>query len=433
MTDAQMTFDNFLLPDEDDAGPPIDWSAFIPSDDVPFDEPPPDWDFPPLLLEPPDQDLESMPDWFYTIDPNFAAALDLPHAQGSVGYAWGDENPIERFWEEERRLEADDELEEVEPLTMAELATLELPNEAELMARADARGLYDARFLGRDDLDKAGNVVGHTIQCIEVSLDRNGNFSGQILDIAHYDDLQEAETDYFAIQSTIGDTLPLHRVAAIGELTARQNGIPGAWREATDADLARYGEHLMLEGTSDIPPNDPAMDRALLDSALQIAQMNTDLAEQEVVLNNAQAVEALERAGLEPPADFELERSAYIDNRTGDLLVPGIYQHDLDDPAADCQALFIALQNTDAGMEAEVTPFGKVGNYEEVYPNYVALQDALYEGGPVRALEVIDDIQHDVEYEQRDRDRDDRELSSDHDEWRDKQPESLPGNWMDIN
>jgi hypothetical protein len=41
--------------------------------------------------------------------------------------------------------------------------------------------------------------VGHTIQCIEVSLDRNGNFSGQILDIAHYDDLQEAETDYFAI------------------------------------------------------------------------------------------------------------------------------------------------------------------------------------------------------------------------------------------
>jgi hypothetical protein len=175
------------------------------------------------------------------------------------------------------------------------------------------------------------------------------------------------------------------------------------------------------------------MDRALLDSALQIAQMNTDLAEQEVVLNNAQAVEALERAGLEPPADFELERSAYIDNRTGDLLVPGIYQHDLDDPAADCQALFIALQNTDAGMEAEVTPFGKVGNYEEVYPNYVALQDALYEGGPVRALEVIDDIQHDVEYEQRDRDRDDRELSSDHDEWRDKQPESLPGNWMDIN
>jgi hypothetical protein len=227
--------------------------------------------------------------------------------------------------------------------------------------------------------------------------------------------------------------LPLHRIAAIGELAARQNGIPGAWREATDADLARYGQHLMLEGTSDIPPNDVAIDRALLDSALQIAQMNTDIAEQEVVLDHAQAVEALERVGLEPPADFDLERSAYIDHRTGDLLVPGIYQHDLDDPSINCQALFIALQNTDTGMEAEVTPFGKVGSYEEVYPNYVALQDALYEGGPVRALEVIDDIQHDVEYEQLERDLADRGLSSDHDEWRDKQPELLRDDWMDIN
>jgi hypothetical protein len=67
MTNAQMTFDNFLLPDEDDAGPPIDWNAFVPPDDLAFDEPPPDWDFPPPLLEPPDQHLEAMPDWFYTI------------------------------------------------------------------------------------------------------------------------------------------------------------------------------------------------------------------------------------------------------------------------------------------------------------------------------------------------------------------------------
>ncbi len=419
---------DWLLPEYDNGDAPIDWDSILP----PSDEPPPDWNFPMQVLD------NQEPDWLDVSEAERAAAqLGIPFEPGQVGYAFGDENPIERFFAEEQQLSLLD-MEEAIPMDGAlptnESATYPLPPRQELIARAEELGLYDARFVGRNDLDDQGEIVGHTIECIEIYRDTNGSFAGQILEIAHYERQEDAERDYFELQGSVGGDVPVYAVAALGALVAEQNSLPMDWREATGDDFERYELHRMLEMPDDMPSEEAVADPVLLSAALSAVGVNLDLVRQQEALEHAQAVEALRRIGLEPSKDFNLHRDSFLDDKTGDRIIGGIFQQDLHDYSRNCQATFVSLQGSALGFEADVTPFGAVGSFEEARANYAVVQAALMQGGPERAIEAMEGIQTDLG-------REGAELEAgtapgiEYDGWREagpEQPELLRGSWLDI-
>ncbi len=419
---------DWLLPEYDNGDTPIDWDSILP----PSDEPPPDWKFPMHVLD------NQEPDWLDVIGAEAAAAqLGIPFETGQVGYAFGDENSIERFFAEERQLSLLD-MEESSPMDGAlptdDPAAYSLPPRQELIARAEELSLYDARFVGRNDLDDQGEVIGHTIECLEIYRDTNGGFSGQALDIAHYERQEDAERDYFELQGSIGDDVPIYAVAALGALVAEQNGLPMDWREATAHDFERYAFHLGLDQPNDMPSEEAAAEPILLSATLGAAGVNLDLVRQQEALEHAQAIEALRRIGLEPSKDFNLHRDSFLDDKTGDRIIGGIFQQDLRDYTRNCQATFVSLQGSALGFEADVTPFGAVGSFEEARASYAIVQAALMQGGPERAVEAMEGIQLDLE-------REGIELEAStapgaaYDGWREagaEQPELLPGSRLDI-
>ncbi len=419
---------DWLLPEYDNGGESIDWDSILP----PSDEPPPDWNFPMHVLDNPELD------WLDVTEAERAAAqLGIPFEPGHVGYTFGDEYPIERFFAEEQQLSLLD-IEEPSPMDRAlptdDSAALPLPPRQDLIARAEELGLYDARFVGRNDMDDQGEVVGHTIECLEIYRDTNGSFSGQVLDIAHYERQEDAERDYFELEGSVGGDVPIYAVAALGALVAEQNGLSMDWREATGEDFERYELHRMLDLSNDVPSEEAVAEPVLLSAALGAAGVNLDLVRQQEALEHAQAVEALRRIGLEPSQDFNLHRDSFLDDKTGDRIIGGIFQQDLRDYTRNCQATFVSLQGSALGFEADVTPFGANGSFEEARASYAVVQAALMQGGPERAVEAMEGIQTELEREGGELEAD-TALTTEYDEWREvepEQPELSSGSWLDI-
>jgi len=400
--------------------PSVNWDDLAPPDEDDVDTPPPDWNFPlDILREPPQIDpalqlalwntpAESAPSVLAEPDhaERTATQLGIPFERGQVN------PPIDQDAEIQAAQEAHDTLylshllnvhdlaqdtTDYQPSTALHLSdhvpVISLPPEQELLDRAAALHLYDARFIGRDDLDQDGSIAGYTVQALELYADPvTGDTTGRVLDVGHYTSIEDAEQQYFGLQRAVGEALPVYGVAAAGEQMAIANDLFPQWREATPDDLERYTYHLGLDTASlDMPPDDMPVE-PLVFTALQTAGIDPEREQQ-------QAIESLRQIGLEPPDDFNLRRDSFLDDETGNRIINGVFQQDLTDDSANCQATFVSLSRGADGFEAEATPFGAVGSFGQAQAYWQTVQTALQQGGPGSALEAMESIQTHLERE----------------------------------
>jgi hypothetical protein len=408
-------------------GPPIDWDSLVPPEDEP-DSGPPDWGD----LEPPDApDFADEPPAGFQLplDSLFAQVPELGRENSaqlevSIGAAAPEtEDTLLYGFTGYANEDGQAEYEVAEEMSAAastsDRTVITLLPQADLLERAESVGLYDARFLGRNDFDDQGQLTGHTIQCLEIYRDLSGEFSGQILDVSHYQSQERAEADYFRLQGSVGSgSLPVYAVAPVAEGIADSYGLEPAWREITTQDWERYAYHLGLDTSlagapsADIPPDNVAIE-PLVFAAVGTVERERELLEQQ------QAVLALRTIGLEPPGDFDLRRDSYLDRASGERLMAGVFQKDAADPARNCQATFIALAPGEHGFQAEAAAFGQVGSFAEALDNWSLVQAALHKNGPERALETMEGIQAQLE-----REGAEPALSQGApDEWRDREPD----------
>ncbi len=364
-----------------DMPPPADWDLLLPPDD---NDAPPHWDDePPLDWDAPSLEALGILD---TLPPDSRADLEaeLRELDGRI------ENQSSEMNTPDGSLRLDDLLEEQAAL-QEELFTL---------GNATSVQLVDARFLGKPDLDAEGQVTGYTVQCIELSQDLNGEPSGRVLDVGHYQALEQAEFEYQTLQESIqSGELPIEAVSEMGEALAEANGLSGtAWREISAEDLERYDWHVqeLDNAARDLPSPELSPDQGFNRNVFAAALGDPETAAREQErLETEQARLAMRSVGLEPPADFDLKRDSFLDQATGDRLINGVFQQDLNDPTQNCRAVFVALSSGEEGigLKAAAVEFGEVGSFEQACANRELVQEALENNGPAQAVHVIDDIQ----------------------------------------
>ncbi len=122
-------------------------------------------------------------------------------------------------------------------------------NEEALLERANVMNLQDAYFLGHSD------ESGHHVSAVEVALDpATGERYGQVLNVATFQDVQQAAGFYTQLQGHVEDnSLPNYAVADLAAYTASEQGTALDWRAATEQDLAAYGQQA-AEISDELPP-----------------------------------------------------------------------------------------------------------------------------------------------------------------------------------
>ncbi len=363
------------------------------------------WDFLGSILNTPvEAATNSLPP--EDVEPDYLTALADLERRMEANEA--NENTIERYLvddqlhEEQELLLAEGEIESPPELDAAGDVVSEsltghvLPSRDELVERATHLGLYDARFIGKDEVNENGVVTGQTVQALEIYKNTNGATSGKVLDVAHYVGRAEAEEDYFQLQSAVSEgDVPIYAVASLAEMVAQENGLDTVWRDSTPADLELYQQHLRFDSQAGVPPPDADMDR-LANGAIAIADAERGHA---VLVQDAveqqQAVDALMATGLQPPEDFSLHRDSYLDDETGKRYIAGIFQTDLANETSGCQATLVELgrQADGLGQQARVVPIGIAGSYDAAYRDWSAVHLALNHNGISDALGAMEQIE----------------------------------------
>lgn len=270
-----------------------------------------------------------------------------------------------------------------------------VPPDTELKKRAETLNLYDARFLSMEYRDTDGDIQGYGIECIELYRDPKTNqLSGKVLPIGNFEDAKEAEAKYVSLQSQVGKEVPVYRVGTLGEQTVGQNGLQPQWYNASRDDVALYLEHRQLERQEIIAPSIAIPDKPVVFTVAEASAINNNTLDE-----NEQARNAIREIGLEPPKDFDLNRDSLLDQRTGIRCVPGVFQQDLADKTANCQATLIALGSDTGVMQAEAVAVGQGGSFAQARDHWEQVNSALYREGPSSALRAIEQIDQQIRRE----------------------------------
>lgn len=115
--------------------------------------------------------------------------------------------------------------------------------EGEERNRAQALNLMDARFVGVEYQNEAGEPTGYGIGCIEVYADptREDDVTGRYLDIAAFDNPLDAVALYDTLQTPVEKGwIADYGVHELANFAAGEHDAPDIWREATPDDLAIY-------------------------------------------------------------------------------------------------------------------------------------------------------------------------------------------------
>lgn len=248
-----------------------------------------------------------------------------------------------------------------------------------------------ARFLNRPDLDANGAISGHTLQYMELVDDGDNRVSGQILDIAHYDDAERAAQVYAMIQSTlVEETLAHEAMRDLAAEMARAHELPdNDWREATPDDHARYLEQnpTLDEASRDLPTDDLLGDPAFSGTLFRETAADP--------LVNEQALAALKGIGLAVQTDFDLARDSFYDPTHNERLINGIFQQDPADASQNCRPMLIALTAPENGIgfSAQAMEFGRHGSLQDVQGDHEWVQTALEQGGLDSGIAVVEGLE----------------------------------------
>ena len=253
--------------------------------------------------------------------------------------------------------------------------------------------LIDARFLSQSHLDNDGNISGHTVQAIELYQAPNGDLSGQVLDVGHYQDAMTATATYETLQESVDiGEIAINEVILLAEVVAEENGLDKHnWREMTGSDLARYEYHNSGIGQ---PDRDLPAENFSADAEFAARLFGSNLSEPEP-FGNQQALEAMRGIGLEASPDFNLSLNAFFDLTSGDQVINGIFQADPSDLAQNNRPLVVTLSPDQDGqhVQAQALEYGQTGSFTEAIQEQMQVQAVLEDDGFDQALNAIVDIE----------------------------------------
>jgi hypothetical protein len=213
--------------------------------------------------------------------------------------------------------------------------------DSEQRSRAQALNLVDARFVGVEYQNEAGQPTGYGVGCVEVYADaaQENGVAGSYLEIAAFDNPLDAAALYDTLQTPVDKGWIAHySVHELANFAAEEHDLADDWRAATPDDLAIYdwyaGHDLTFE-----PPREVE-------------------AEQSSAEPPNPAFNALSAIGIQA-ADFDPAQDPppFYDPATSTAYWIGIFQPDLEDPS-NCVASVLSLgRNPETGtLEAQLAP-----------------------------------------------------------------------------
>ncbi len=212
--------------------------------------------------------------------------------------------------------------------------------------RGQDLNLVDARFVGVEYQNEAGEPSGYSVGCIEVYADpsKEDGMKASYLEIAAFNDPLDAVALYDTLQAPVDQGwIADYSVHELANFAAGEHHAPGGWREATPDDLAIYnwyaGHDLSFEPPAEI--------------GAEHKQSTTAPSEQLDPTFSALSAIGIQAADFDPSQD----PPPFYDPATGTAYWIGIFQPDLEDPK-NCVASVLSLgRNPETGqLEAQLAP-----------------------------------------------------------------------------
>lgn len=231
----------------------------------------------------------------------------------------------------------------------------------------------DARFVGLEQVDPAGQLAGYEVGCVDLYANTaTGDLGGIFLRVQSFepDELDQAENLFNRLNGYAYDkNLAAHELPDLAEkaaakIAARENLEPTEWRGLTQDEYALFEREWGLgqEVEPDSPPEHIQDD--LLYTAYELGGVEVDLPEKEL----HPAVRALTGIGLSA-GDFDPDRDVppFYDTVTDTAYWIGIYQPDPDDRETCVASILSLTRDPGTGAyEAQLAPC-VAGDWRKAY------------------------------------------------------------------
>jgi hypothetical protein len=229
----------------------------------------------------------------------------------------------------------------------------------------------DARFVGLEQFDPAGQLTGYEVGCVDLYANvETGDLGGTFLQVQTFgsDQLEQAEDLFNRLNGYAYDKdlaayeLPDLAEKAAAKIARREGLEVSSWRGLTPDEYTMFGRELGF--VQDIDPDMPPeyVQDDLLRAAYDLSGVAVDVEAAEP------AARALTGIGL-AAEDFDPDRDVppFYDETTQTAYWIGIYQPDPDDRDTCVASILSLTRDPDTGSyEAQLAPC-VAGNWEKAY------------------------------------------------------------------
>jgi len=237
----------------------------------------------------------------------------------------------------------------------------------------DVWSWLDSRFVGLEQIDGNGVLMGYEIGCVDLYADtQSGDLGGLLLPVQSFPpgEIEQAEdlfnrlNNYAYDQGMGAHELP-DLAERVGAKIAGREGLESPqWRVLTEKEYALFEREfdLVPEPEPDAPP-DHAQDD-LLHAAYELGGVEVELDEPE----HYPAVQALEEIGLSADGfDPDRDPPPFYDEATHTAYWVGVYQPDPDDREVCVASILSLTRDPDSGAyEAQLAPC-VVGDWDKAH------------------------------------------------------------------
>ena len=238
----------------------------------------------------------------------------------------------------------------------------------------DAWSWLDARFVGLEQIDGNGVLMGYEVGCVDLYADtQSGDLGGLFLPVQRFipDEIEQAEglfnrlNNYAYDQGLGAHDLPDLAERAAAKIAGREGLDTPQWRALTPNEYALFEREfgLIQEPEPDIPP-EYAHDE-LLRTAYELGGVAIEVEEEPDYYPAAQAMEeiGLSADGFDPDTD----PPPFYDQATNTAYWIGVYQPDPDDREVCVASILSLTRDPDSGAyEAQLAPC-VVGDWDKAY------------------------------------------------------------------
>ncbi len=231
----------------------------------------------------------------------------------------------------------------------------------------------DARFVGLEQVDGAGNVTGYEVGCVDIYADTvSGDVGGTFLRVQAFepDELDQAEDLFNRLNTYASDQgIGAHAVPDLAERAAakiagREGLDAPEWLTLTPDEYTLFEREfgLVQDAEPDIP-SDYAHDD-LLRCAYELGGVLVEIEEPE----HHPAAQALEEAGLSADGfDPDRDPPPFFDADTHTAYWIGVYQPDPDDREVCVASILSLTRDPDSGAyDAQLAPC-VAGDWDKAY------------------------------------------------------------------